>query len=776
MKKRITALFAAACLAASVTPAFAADEVSASVSADKTTAAQGENITVTVKVDGAENVNAAYYRLYYDPEVLEYVASENGDLMNFDYSQMPFLTNAVVDIDDDTQRGQVTAAVGFDNDYNITDTEFFTVEFRVKADAEPGDYTDLFGFDPASSFVANGSDRTNMVSSFPDKITVTEAQAPTHEFETSVDNPTPSVGDTVTYTISTQETIPFVGMQFDLDFDPSVLEFVEGSFADPGMLNTMEVNGADNTVVTCIWMSANTPSSTDITGTVATASFKVIGMGDASVTASNFASSPDNMVFTMPQVNIAGTGVLSFECDNDKLTASDVMHVSVKAASMEAQQGIQFDVKYDNSMLRYVADSIKINEAVNSDGITSTARLMEDGNIRFVLVQTDKTKTLSGDTELFSFDLRPAENAEGTAQLSFEDIAAMPLMSSANKEITVYGSDVSAAVENAEALINAIPEEITDENYNDALTAYNAAKDAYDALTDDQKALVNNYEKLQAAAASFGNIDAVIEAIDALAPTAETYVDSKAAVEAARAMYGSLTDAAKANVTNYEKLTAAEETIAALTKQVEDAAAAVNTVVTATADNYADAKAAADAYRDLTESQKSAVVLNEGVSAEAFLESFAALEAQIDSVEDAISAIGAVTADNAAEKKELINTAREAYEALNEAMRADVENYDTLVMAEALYAQYIGIDITVTKTEDSYTVDIDDLRGSAEPQTVIIAVYKDGIPVSLNFAESDSEEPVTVSADTASEECRVFVWDSINGMVPFTSANIDYEY
>ena len=269
---------------------------------------------------------------------------------------------------------------------------------------------------------------------------------------------------------------------------------------------------------------------------------------------------------------------------------------------------------------------------------------------------------------------------------------------------------------------------------------------------------------------------AVVEAIEALAPTAETYVDSKAAVEAARAMYGSLTDAAKANVTNYDKLTAAEETIAALTKQVEDAASAVNAVVTAAADNYADAKAAAEAYRALTESQKSAVVLNEGVSAEAFLESFAALEAQIDSVEASISAIGAVTADNAVEKKELIDAARAAYDALNEAMRADVENYDTLVMAEALYVQYVGIEITVTRADASYTVDINDLRGSAVPQTVIIALYEDGIPVSMSIVSSDAAEPVTVDADTANEECRVFVWNSLDGMIPFTGAHIEYAY
>ena len=97
-------------------------------------------------------------------------------------------------------------------------------------------------------------------------------------------------------------------------------------------------------------------------------------------------------------------------------------------------------------------------------------------------------------------------------------------------------------------------------------------------------------------------------------------------------------------------------------------------------------------------------------------------------------------------------------------------------MAETLYIQYAGVEITVTKADGSYTVDINDLRGSAAPQTVIIVTYKDGIPVSVNIAASNAEEPVTISADTASEECRVFVWNSLESMIPFTGAHIEYAY
>ena len=114
----------------------------------------------------------------------------------------------------------------------------------------------------------------------------------------------------------------------------------------------------------------------------------------------------------------------------------------------------------------------------------------------------------------------------------------------------------------------------------DSKTAVEAACAAYEALTVSQRALVTNYEVLTAAEASLKALqdaaekaaadkaaaDAVMEKIEGIGTVT---LDSKTAVEAARAAYDALTAEQKALVTNYETLAAAEKTLADLGKPVE---------------------------------------------------------------------------------------------------------------------------------------------------------------------------------------------------------------
>ena len=106
----------------------------------------------------------------------------------------------------------------------------------------------------------------------------------------------------------------------------------------------------------------------------------------------------------------------------------------------------------------------------------------------------------------------------------------------------------------------------------------NVDRTAYDALSDDQKALVGNYETLTVAEQTYAALQAAAEqkaaddqaaAADAAAKIAAIgtveYTDAcKALIDAARTAYDALTDDQKALVENYETLTAAEQTYAAL--------------------------------------------------------------------------------------------------------------------------------------------------------------------------------------------------------------------
>ena len=81
------------------------------------------------------------------------------------------------------------------------------------------------------------------------------------------------------------------------------------------------------------------------------------------------------------------------------------------------------------------------------------------------------------------------------------------------------------------------------------------------SAAEDGNALLEKIKNDNKLAADQAIADPVIASIDAIGAVT---LDSKTAIEAARAAYDALTDAQKALVTNYEILTAAEKTIADL--------------------------------------------------------------------------------------------------------------------------------------------------------------------------------------------------------------------
>ena len=177
-------------------------------------------------------------------------------------------------------------------------------------------------------------------------------------------------------------------------------------------------------------------------------------------------------------------------------------------------------------------------------------------------------------------------------------------------------------------------------------------------------------------------VAAVKELIDAIG---EVTLDSGDAIKAARAAYDELPEAKKALVDNYEKLTAAEEAYTALVdaaaaKAVDDLIDAIGEVTLESGDAI---KAAREAYDALTDTQKELVKNYEKLTAAE--ETYAALvdAAAAKAVDDLIDAIGEVTVDSG----DAITAAREAYDALTDAQKELVENYEKLLAAEELYEE-----------------------------------------------------------------------------------------
>ena len=118
------------------------------------------------------------------------------------------------------------------------------------------------------------------------------------------------------------------------------------------------------------------------------------------------------------------------------------------------------------------------------------------------------------------------------------------------------------AVNDAQTKIDAIGDVTLDSGAD-----IDAAREAYDSLSETQKEQVNNYDKLTAAEAELARqqkeaVEAVEKLIDAIGD--DVTLLSESAIKAAREAYDALRSDLQPDVSNYDKLTAAEAKLAAL--------------------------------------------------------------------------------------------------------------------------------------------------------------------------------------------------------------------
>ena len=266
---------------------------------------------------------------------------------------------------------------------------------------------------------------------------------------------------------------------------------------------------------------------------------------------------------------------------------------------------------------------------------------------------------------------------------------------------TAY-ADLKAAADQAaaDAVVEAIEAIGTVENTEECKALIDAAREAYEALTDDQKALITDdqLQVLTDAETRYADLvaaDAAIEAIDAIGDV--VFLDEcKEKIDAAREAYDALTDDQKAIISaqQYKVLTDAEAAYAALEaaawKLVNDVIAKIEAIGTVEftqecKDRIDAARAAYDElFTDNYKSLISAEYLKVLTDAEAaYAELREAALAAAGAVAEKIDAIGTVELTD--ECKALIDEARAAYDELSDAEKELVENYETLVAAEAEY-------------------------------------------------------------------------------------------
>lgn len=227
------------------------------------------------------------------------------------------------------------------------------------------------------------------------------------------------------------------------------------------------------------------------------------------------------------------------------------------------------------------------------------------------------------------------DNISLTDKTQLDDIAALYdlLPELEKKRVTNYASYTAALKKYQEVelkenrakiewvieLINTI--NITDMVNEVDLLNLRKARKAYDALPSEQQQAVTNYQKLVFAEEKVALINGekekiVQQVIDAIAKIPGVIASKdKPAIEAARAAYNNLTVAEQAKVTNYSKLTEAEQALASLEEvEVDKAVEAVEKMIQAlpaftklTLQDKAAVEAARKAYEQLAASQKSQV-------------------------------------------------------------------------------------------------------------------------------------------------------------------------
>ena len=252
------------------------------------------------------------------------------------------------------------------------------------------------------------------------------------------------------------------------------------------------------------------------------------------------------------------------------------------------------------------------------------------------------------------------------------------------------------AIDDAKTKIDALPEagKVTLAERD----AVKAAQDAYDALSAEQKEYLTFAQaaKVTALAKRIAELEAApIKSVEALIDAIGTVtLDSKSAIDEARAAYDKLTAEQQAKVSNYAALTAAETTYAKLVqdKTDQDAADAViakiNAIGTVTLKSKKAIDAARKVYDKLTAAQQARVSNYAALTAaETTYAKLVQDKADQDAADAAIAKINAIGVVSRAAKRR-IDAARKAYDGLTDAQKALVPAsvVKTLTDAETAYS------------------------------------------------------------------------------------------
>ena len=380
----------------------------------------------------------------------------------------------------------------------------------------------------------------------------------------------------------------------------------------------------------------------------------------------------------------------------EDITLDDKVAVEEAAAALDA-------LTADQKKLVTLADKLTLREAQAAiekieDDMAAADAVAEQINA------LPAAEEISLDDEPVIADARKAYDALTDDQKAYVDDETVQKLTDAEQALEDYIKECTTVAQAISNMIRELPS-ATRVTLNDKEAIEKAAA-AYDTLTDDEKSFVPLADKLKLAAAK-GALDAaekfaedeaaaaaVKELIRALPAAEDITLDDKAAVEEAAAALDALTANQKKLVPLADKL-ALNEAQAAIEKIENDMAAAeavteqINALPAAedvVLESAYDINGARAAYNALTEDQK-ALVDDETVKKLTDAEDALAAAVEVDIVDRMINELPAAE-DVTLNDKAAIEEARAAYDALNDAQKAliDDETVQKLTDAEEALA------------------------------------------------------------------------------------------
>lgn len=264
-------------------------------------------------------------------------------------------------------------------------------------------------------------------------------------------------------------------------------------------------------------------------------------------------------------------------------------------------------------------------------------------------------------------------------------------------------------------------------------TIVGEARTMYDALQDDEKTKVTNYSKLVALESKLKklrdaqNIVDLKEMIDKLPDSINITIDDKEQIEAALALYESLTSIQRIQITNYDKLKEANDALQIVIEEVNRQKANAGVVIdlinnlpsidSIQVKDKSSIENIIDIYNKLDEASKKYVTnYNELVEIYNYvikLEEKTRLEKLASPIIKKINnlpSVDAISVDDSPEVEEI----RKEYDKLETGAKAYVTNYDELVKVEAKIEE-----LKQKLTDDEYVVTFYTNGGKLKNSTIV---------------------------------------------------------